>query len=156
MRLNKKEYIEKFGADAWKVESVRRRSKRNKERDAEYDANRKGKRNDYFKERRKELVGTKDGRAKMILKAYNRDDKNRGFDISGNIDHTWIVDRIFTSSCTYCGESDWKNLGADRVDDTQPHTPENCICSCGACNVLRNNKSMTVSEFKDYIQNRTQ
>ena len=140
MRLNKKRYIEKHGEEAWKAESVRRKNKR-------------GNRNEYFRDRRKRLSEDKNERAKVILKAYNRDDKSRGFDISNNIDYSWIVDKIFSGSCTYCGDSDWKHLGADRIDNDKPHTQDNCICSCGVCNVERQCKSMSVSEFVEYRKN---
>lgn len=79
----------------------------------------------------------KKGRAKNLLSGYKQKDemRNRGECL---IDEQWIINNIFNSKCVYCGESDWHKLGADRIDNTLPHTPENCVCSCWDCNNKRN------------------
>lgn len=109
---------------------------------------------DSHKEKRKkewqEYDKTKPGRASRIvryLKQYDND-ACRG---ECTITQKWVLENIFTSSCTYCGETDWRKLGCDRIDNTLPHTPENCVCACGRCNVERSNR-WTVEEFREHKQ----
>lgn len=94
-------------------------------------------------------TSTKNGRASRLYFNYQRNDTeyNRG---DCTITKDWIVERIFGSSCVYCGDSDWKHLGCDRIVNDKPHTPENCICACGICNIERQLKSMSVEEFIEY------
>lgn len=75
------------------------------------------------------------GRAYTLRTAYNREDKkyNRG---ECTLTTQWIIDNIFTKQCVYCGESDWKKLGCNRLDNLSPHTPENVEPCCGECNRL--------------------
>ena len=105
---------------------------------------------DTHKEKRakenKEYRQTKRGRASSLAVDYKRFDKEADRDPS-TLTQEWIVDNIFTSKCIYCGESDWKKLGCDRIDNSLPHTPENCVCACGKCNVERNGRKMSVEEF---------
>lgn len=109
---------------------------------------------DTHKEERKkenqEYDKTKAGRASRIVRYLKQYDKDAGRGET-TITQKWILENIFTSSCTYCGETDWKKLGCDRIDNSLPHTPENCICSCGACNVERGDR-WTVGEFREYKQ----
>ena len=60
----------------------------------------------------------------------------------------WIMDYIFTKKCVYCGESDWKKLGCDRIDNSKPHTEDNVVCCCGECNTKRGTK-----EFEEFLAN---
>ena len=92
---------------------------------------------------------TEMGRAGQLSGNYNVCDKNNGLDISKNITAEWIVKNIFTSKCIYCGDSDWKHLGADRIDNSKPHTPDNVVCACGICNVERSDR-FTVEEFVEH------
>ena len=125
-----------------------RRAKRNLQKDAEYEARRKGTRNEYYRERRLRLYSTMEGRADNLIRRYNNDDKKRGYDTSENITEQWLIDNIFTGQCAYCGETDWRKLGADRIDNKKPHTPDNIVCACGKCNVERNKK--TLKDYLDY------
>jgi hypothetical protein len=149
MSINKSEYIELYGADAWKEESKRRRGRRDHERDAAYEEARKGKRNDYYRERRLRLYNTKEGRAYDLAKRYRALDAEKGFDTSNNITAQWIIDNIFTQKCIYCGDADWKHLGADRIDNSKPHTPDNVVCACGICNGQRKD-SYSMEDFIGY------
>lgn len=92
---------------------------------------------------------TKNGRATAILSAYKQSDilDERG---ECTLTQRWILENIFNSSCVYCGDSDWHHLGCDRVDNSLPHTPENCVCACGICNIEREYNRMSISEFKEY------
>lgn len=91
---------------------------------------------------------TKDCRAKYLVNAYSSADKKEGRG-KCTLTREWIVDHIFSSSCVYCGDSDWRHLGCDRIDNSLPHTPENCICACGICNVEKSDK-YSMEEFVEY------
>ena len=113
------------------------RYKQNKDKilakQAEYRKNNK----DKIREQKAEYHSTPKGRAISLLSDYRKKDRkfNRG---DCTIDAQWIVDNIFTQSCHYCGETDWKKLGCDRKDSSLPHTPENVVCSCWDCNHKKN------------------
>ncbi len=126
--MGKRKYNTEEERKAARNESSRLWKQRNKEKRAEYMA-------EYMTEYRK----TKYGRAQCILGAYQRDDKkyNRG---ECTLTEDWIVDNIFSGQvCHYCGESDWAKLGCDRKDSRLPHTPENCVPCCHACNIKKKN-----------------
>lgn len=170
--MKKQEYIEKFGQEAWdkKQESHRRASRKwlekpeNKER--AYATTRKWQKDNkenmkkirdnfnanhplYDNAHCKKYQSTKKGRAATLLHAYKQSDSinNRG---ECKLTRSWIVDRIFSTSCIYCGDSSWEHLGADRIDNNLPHTPDNCVCACGICNIERQYKELSVDEFKEY------
>lgn len=100
---------------------------------------------DYYKD----YQHTQKHRANRLLFNYKRDDEKRREE-KCTLTKNYILNHIFTSSCVYCGDSDWEHLGCDRIDDNLPHTPENCVCSCGICNIERQNMRMSVDEFKEY------
>ncbi len=87
-------------------------------------------------------------RARSILDRYTDKDNN---DNRGECTITvkWIMDNIFTSKCIYCGDSDWRHLGCDRIDNSKPHTEDNVVCSCGICNIERGDR-YSVEEFIEY------
>lgn len=96
----------------------------------------------------REYYASKRGRANNILGRYKISDKNKG--LLCTITPEFIETEIFTKSCVYCGESDWKKLGCDRIDNNKGHTPDNVVCSCGECNNDRNRRKMSVDEYKKY------
>lgn len=106
----------------------------------------------YHKDFMKDYLNTKEGLAKQRIDNYNREDRLHDRE-KGNLTPDWFIEVIFGSSCIYCGDSDWKHLGADRIDNSLPHLKSNCVCSCGICNVERQIKSMSVSEFVEYRKN---
>lgn len=87
-------------------------------------------------------------RACDIVQNSKKEDRksNRG---ECTITSQWVIDKIFSSKCIYCGDDNWEHLGCDRIDNNVPHTPENCVCACGICNVERGDK-YTVEEFVEY------
>ena len=99
---------------------------------AEYYKNNKEK----FDEKQTEYQKTPIGRANNLSSSYKHNDKING---KGECTLTgqWIVDNIFTKKCVYCGESDWRKLGCDRIDNTLPHTPDNVVPCCAECNTKR-------------------
>lgn len=107
----------------------------------------------YYHENKAELLGkqleyckTRKGRANYLINSYKRDDKNynRG---ECTLTTQWILENIFTKPCHYCGESDWNKLGCDRIDNDLPHTPENCVPCCYACNCKKGSK-----KYEEYIK----
>lgn len=96
----------------------------------------------YRKEHKEELSekaknkrNTQEGRALNLINSYRTFDKNRGYETE--LPLNWIIERIFNSTCVYCGESDWHKLGCDRIDNTKGHTTDNVVCSCLSCNAKR-------------------
>ena len=170
MYIRKSDYIARFGEDAW-VEKQRKQSEAHrrwcashpetvkkyidgyKEKNAENQKKYKAKHTDELKSKNREqckkYYHTYSGRSRSLVHKYTQSDLEEG---RGECTLTpgWIVGHIFTSSCIYCGDSDWEHLGCDRIDDSLPHTPENCVCACGICNVDRMLNEMSVEEFKKY------
>lgn len=153
MSIRKADYIAKYGEEAWAVESARR-SKYNKRWNREhpdYKSQWNEEHPDYYKEyyeankeqatkQTNERRKTQKGRAIYLKSNYNRKDKKMGLPTDKNVDEDWIIKNIFGSSCIYCGESDWRKLGADRIDNAKGHTPDNCVPCCWDCNNERGKK----------------
>ena len=144
--MTKKEYIEKYGEEAYK-EHLKKCKAYNKAYNAAhreeilakqkvYDAVHREERKEYKKAYYKAYSETPHGRAKYLLSRYRQSDRERNLGET-TITSDWIVDNIFTSSCTYCGETDWHKLGTDRIDNTKPHTTDNVVCACASCNTKR-------------------
>lgn len=92
--------------------------------------------NDYMAKYMAKRRLNKSGRAKYLELNYKRldEENNRG---ECTLTEEWIVENIFTQPCHYCGETDWKLLGCDRIDNTKPHTPENVVPCCSYCNAKK-------------------
>ena len=86
------------------------------------------------KEYDKERYNTPMGRASKLLSGYNRSDKkyNRG---KGDLTAQWIIENIFTKPCAHCGETDWRKIGCNRLNNDLPHTKDNVEPCCLECNV---------------------
>jgi len=85
-------------------------------------------------------------RANNLVSNYRFKDRKLNF---GETDLT--VDdfiELCLNGCVYCGETNWKVLGLDRIDNTKPHTKENCVCSCWECN----NKKGRIEHSRPVIQ----
>lgn len=163
--MKKQECIEKYGIEEylrrlektrqWRIKNPNKIVKQNEKYHKEhpdfqkeyYQANLEHEleRNRKYKEEHKEEVKdkvhfyqneTKNGRARHLIGAYSQSDKkhNRG---ECTITSDWIINNIFNNTCIYCGESDWHKLGCDRIDNSKPHTEDNCVCSCKDCNIKR-------------------
>lgn len=98
----------------------------NKEKISEYSINRRK---------------TPMGRANYLVQSYRQSDNkfNRG---ECTLTSKWIVEHIFSQPCHYCGESDWTKIGCDRKDNSLPHTPDNVVPCCYACNCKKNTKNI--------------
>ena len=92
----------------------------------------------------KEYQSTPIGRAKCLISKYKQKDAeyNRG---TCTLTDDYVVNILFPQGCYWCGEMDYHKLGADRIDNTKPHTPDNVVCSCWDCNNER--KQMPFEEF---------
>lgn len=79
---------------------------------------------------------TPKGRAAMLVNNYKKEDKKqkRG---ECTLTADWIVQNIFSQPCHYCGETDWKELGCDRIDNSLPHVPDNVVPCCWECNTKK-------------------
>lgn len=76
---------------------------------------------------------TQKGRAINLLGQYRRADRkyNRG---ECTLTADYIVEHIFSQPCHYCGETDWRKIGCNRLDNSLPHTPDNVEPCCWECN----------------------
>lgn len=116
----------------------------NKKALSEYQKDYYQKNKEHIKERVKNYFSTPIGRAKRLVTDYKRKDikYNRG---ECTLTEKWIIDNIFSKECIYCGETDYHNLGCDRIDNDKPHTEDNVVPCCFKCNSERGKK--TFEEF---------
>ena len=167
MPYNKAQYIEKFGEDYYyntvlprmrEASKKYRNSDKGKEKRHEYNTSERGKScfqkysnsekgKTAKKEKQVRYLSTKEGKSIALKNRYIAMDLDRGYDTSNNITSHWILEKILSSSCYYCGETDWRQLGCDRIDNSLPHTEDNCIPCCKHCNSKRANRC-SVEEFK--------
>ena len=96
---------------------------------------------EQHKEYNKEYRNTPMRRALDLLMAYNREDKKKGRG-EGNLTAKWIADNIFTKPCIHCGESDWRKIGCNRIDNSKPHTKDNVEPCCYECNLKLEGKDI--------------
>lgn len=82
-------------------------------------------------------------RAKQLLRGY-RDQDNERFGGGTDLTSEWIDNNILSQPCLYCGESNWKKLGCDRIDNEMPHTYDNVVPCCFDCNCKRHRKDIDV------------
>ena len=85
-------------------------------------------------ETRSKYRNTPMGRACKLYWKYNKMDKDAGRGL-GDLTPEWIASNILTKPCAHCGESDWHNIGCNRLDDSKPHTMDNVEPCCYKCNV---------------------
>lgn len=148
----KDEYIQKYGEAAWekKLAQGRKWKSENKEKHLtdvrEWQEKNKDKAYTYKNKWKSEHQ--KETRLYNLLSAYRTADESEGRG-ECTLSKDWMMEHIFASKCIYCGDSEWEHLGADRIDNSLPHTPENCVCACGICNVERGDR-FTVEEFVEY------
>lgn len=91
---------------------------------------------------------TKKGRATNLLNSYVQADlERRG--MRPNLTQDDIMRKCFEPGCkcVYCGETDWKLLGLDRIDNSKAHDAHNTVCSCSNCNIKR-----YVKPFGQFLQ----
>ena len=122
----------------------------NKEKKAAYNAEYYQTNKEKIAEQRAEYnaeyYSTPKGRANSLVNGYRRLDKNanRG---ECTLTADWIAEHIFSQPCHYCGETDWHELGCDRIDNTLPHAPENVVPCCYHCNCKKG-----VTPYDEYMR----
>lgn len=107
--------------------------------------NNPGYQKNYYEESKKTLIG----KSIYIAANYRALDRKHGFGDEHTATPQEIIDFIQGNHCIYCGDSDWRHLGLDRIDNNKPHSIDNCVCACGVCNMDRKRK-YTVEEFIEY------
>lgn len=161
--MRKSEFIEKYGEEAYKshlekvkqyyqdnkghiTEHRKQYRQENKDKFVAYNKQYKQEHKEQIIKQKKQYQQTPRGRASNLCSSYMQADNNANRQFTTPpITSSYIVDRIFTSTCTYCGESDWTKLGCDRIDNNLPHQEGNVVCCCGKCNSERS--SMAFEEF---------
>ncbi len=134
-RQSNKEHIAEYNAEYYQANKEKITEykaewyQNNKEHIAEYRQSNK----EHIAEKNTEYYSTPFGRATNLAGSYNASDKlyNRG---ECTLTADWIVENIFSQPCHYCGETDWHELGCDRIDNNLPHTPDNVVPCCYHCN----------------------
>lgn len=142
MGFDKKEYNRMY-LKQWRLknkEKISEQNKRYRKEHAEYFK-------EYLKEYRKSNPNlksnnnySKKSRASNLLYSYNRSDMqyNRGV---GDLTSDWIAENILTKPCAHCGETDWRKIGCNRLDNSKPHTKDNVEPCCRKCNLSLKRKS---------------
>lgn len=77
----------------------------------------------------------KETRANSQYNTYKRMDIRNGFGDAIDFDVKWIIENIYTKPCVHCGETDWRKLGCNRIDNDLPHTKDNVESCCYECNI---------------------
>lgn len=105
----------------------------NKDKVIEHQAAYRQKNKERISVRNAEYYSTPYGRARQLISSYKRKNKkyNRG---ECTLTAQWVVDNIFSKPCHYCGETDWRKIGCDRIDNSKPHTQDNVVPCCYECN----------------------
>lgn len=134
LRQDRKAYDKAYAAYRYKqnADAIKEQRKRYRQRNAE-----------ALKEKVNQYHRMPKGRAGHLANRYKQ--KDQQYNRQNNITADYIVNRIFTSKCYYCGESDWKKLGCDRIDNSIGHITTNVVCSCWDCNNER--RKMPFREF---------
>ena len=139
-RGRKRKYATPEESKAAQLENIKKWQRENKEKFYESIYKYQEAHREEIKEYQRKRIKGIYGRAYNLSKGYEQMDKKAGRNES-TITPEWIIGNIFASKCYWCGETDWRQLGCDRIDNTKPHTPDNVICSCGKCNVERGRHS---------------
>lgn len=90
----------------------------------------------YSKEhidKRREWYRTPIGRASYLVSDYKQNDKKSGRP-EGDLTAQWVVENILTKPCAHCGETDWRKIGCNRLDNSKSHTMDNVEPCCWKCN----------------------
>lgn len=90
---------------------------------------------DIIKKSFKRWYNSVKGRANRLLKLYTRMDEKNGFGNVIDFDVKWMIENIMNKPCIHCGETDWHELGCNRIDNSKPHTKDNVEPCCYKCNV---------------------
>ena len=83
------------------------------------------------------------GRAMNLYTSYRQFDM-RKFGEYPNLTRDDIMRICFSenSRCIWCKNTDWKELGLDRISNNYPHSLGNVVCSCNKCNTSRHKRTI--------------
>ncbi len=149
--MSKEEYIKKYGEEAYQqiLKKNRKNYQTNKEkwkatRELYYIKNKS-----FCRNLQKDYYYSLEGRAKHLLHSYRSNDiKYKRGDCT--LDEDFIINNIFSKPCIYCGETEWKKLGCDRIDNSKPHTPDNVVPCCKKCNLERQKQEQSLFLLKKH------
>jgi len=71
-----------------------------------------------------------------MVRVYRHRDKKANH-TPPDFDKYWLLENITSKPCAYCGST--KEVGSDRIDNTQGHTKANIVPCCNTCNRIRIN-----------------
>lgn len=118
----------------------------------QYYQRNKERKNQYWRDK----YQSPERRATVLVAGYKRDDiKYYGGNGKDTITANFLLDRLYPKGCFYCGSKDMSKLGADRIDNTKPHTEDNVVCCCWDCNNRRNTESFIDFYKKEFGRYRT-
>lgn len=133
--MTKAEYIKRYGEEAYEKykAQIREYNRNHKEQRAQYNREYYEINKEQIAQQKKAYNNTPIGRANNLIGGYRASDHkyNRG---ECTLTTDYMVNVLYPFGCVYCGKMDWRELGADRIDNTKPHTPENVVCCCSECN----------------------
>ena len=144
-KAKRREYNKKWreAHPGYNREYMRKYVSNNREAWNEYCMNFQRKHKEAQQKRMNDYHATPRGRAYNLYAAYVGYDV-KYFGVTPDITPEFIVEKCFSenSVCNYCGCSDWKLLGLDRISNNRPHNQSNVICSCRKCNTSRHSKKV--------------
>ena len=106
----------------------------------------KNKKNEAIKRYLATDNGAKMYRAKYLIYNYKKEDIKYNREIP-NFNTKWLIENIFSKSCIYCGESNWRKLGCDRIDNSKGHIKENIVPCCLHCNMIKPKETEWKSKY---------
>ena len=142
--------LRKYQTEKERKEAQREACKRYRERHKEEIT---AKQAEYYQDNKEKIAeqmaeyqSTPKGRAVNLVGTYKQEDNkySRG---ECTLTAEWVIEHIFSQPCYYCGETDWKKLGCDRLDNNLPHTPENVVPCCCECN-----KKKARYSYEEYLK----
>lgn len=132
-------------------EYMREYAKRNRKRLNAYAREYQRKHKEAQQKRVNDYHQTKKGRAMNLLTSYVQMDLERRDGQRPQLTQEDIMRMCMSddSKCVYCENTNWKELGLDRINNDLPHHAWNCVCACHDCNVKRYTK-----DFGEYVLER--
>jgi hypothetical protein len=102
---------------------------------------------DKISDQKKEYDFTFNGRAHNLINRYKKCDRrhNRG---ECTLTVEWVIENILKKTCVHCGETDWHQIGCNRLDNSLPHTPDNVEPCCWKCNDRLHKESLRKTVYQ--------
>lgn len=144
-----KHWIEK-NPEKYKEKYFKDNEKRKDYKKEWYEKNKK-----HILKKRKEVYETLEGRCKSIRNDCISADRRKGR-IGNELPNDYItleqtMELISRGKCAHyeiCGCEDWKKIGLNRLDNSKPHTYENCEPCCFDCNCRLNDEERRKPVFQ--------